>query len=91
MNEWKLPAEIRLAVSHHHNPPRTPEGQPISLARILQAADAYVNGAGLAIVNGPRRTDPVLALAGLPINEATLAKVLKQFEAEHTAIAQFYH
>jgi HD-like signal output (HDOD) protein len=91
MNDWKLPTEIRLAVSHHHNPPRATDGQPIPLARILQAADAYVNGLGLAIVNDPRLDDPTLALAGLPLNETALAKIMKQFEAEHGAIAQFYH
>jgi hypothetical protein len=98
MNTWKLPTEIRLAVAHHHNPahiaggniPQRPDGQPIPLARILQAADAYVNGLGLAIVNDPRLDDPALALAGLPLSEATLAKVIKQFDAEHTAIAHFY-
>lgn len=91
MSDWKLPTEIRLAVSHHHAPPHQTEGQPVPLARILQAADAYVNGIGLAIVDDPRVDDPALALAGLPLSEATLAKVIKQFDAEHTAIAHFYH
>lgn len=91
MSDWKLPTEIRLAVSHHHDPPRPALGQPVPLARILQAADAYVNGIGLAIVNDPRLDDPAAALASLPINQAALAKIVTQFEAEHSAIAQFYH
>ena len=91
MSDWKLPTEIRLAVSHHHNPPRSADGQPLPLARILQAADDYVNGLGLAIVNDPRLDDPALAFAGLPLSEATLTKVVNQFDTEHTAIAHFYH
>lgn len=90
MFDWKLPVEIREAVQYHHDPPPQNEDR-LPLARILHAADAYVNARGLAIVNQPLWQDPSLALAEVILDEALRAKIAQQFETEHRAIAQYYH
>ncbi len=93
MTDWKLPEPIRLAVLDHHDPPQVVFAAPVPLSCIIHAANNYVNARGLTIMEEPLtgRQDPALALSTLPIKEDVAARVIAQFETEHSAIAQFYN
>lgn len=91
MNEWKLPDPIRDAIRLHHEPPAVEPGQPVALARILYAANLYVDAFGHAIEPEPNvQTDGNAGLISLGLAPAALSQLLTQFHEEHSSIAQFY-
>ena len=91
MNEWKLPDPIRDAIQRHHEPPPFQTGSPVSLARVLYAADLYVDRFGQAIETEQKVTaDADLAIESLGLAPNVQQQTLEQFRSEHSAIAQFY-
>lgn len=91
LTNWKLPEPIRIAVGEHHQPPAGRTSGPLPLASLLRAADHYVNSMGLTIHahtaepgQGPE------ALESLGLAQDVLQRIVEQFQAEHSAIAQFY-
>jgi HD-like signal output (HDOD) protein len=91
MDAWKLPDPIRDAVLWHHEPPPVERGKPFALARILHAANSYVDAFGHSIeteLHGA--TDPLSGIHSLGMSPAAQQQVLDQFQLEHAAIAQFY-
>ncbi len=88
MDEWRLPDPIRDAVLWHHEPPA---GRPIPLARILHAANSYVDALGHSIeIELHADLDPLAGIQSLGMSTAVQTQVLDQFQLEHSAIAQFY-
>ncbi|MEO5923374.1 MAG: HDOD domain-containing protein [Bryobacteraceae bacterium] len=86
MDAWKLPQPIHDAVLWHHEPP---VGQP--LARILHAANIYVDSLGHSIeLEVHSDNDPLTAIQSLGLSSQAQQQILAQFQQEHTAIAQFY-
>jgi putative nucleotidyltransferase with HDIG domain len=86
---WKIPEEIQVAVREHH---LTPEcyGE-MTLSRILDAANQYVNAVGESIL--PKTKSDAAGSAwieALGLSPRVLAEVLQAFEAEHNALGQFY-
>lgn len=91
---WNLPDPIRTAVRFHHDPAsdRPSEGPgPISLSRVLDAANQYVNSMGVSILieNGPEWRNPAL-IETLGIEKDRLELVLIEFKIEYDAMAQFF-
>ena len=81
---WNLPEAIRVAVLDHHAPPGD-----LSLSRILDAANHYVNSTGTSISAGDAEwSDPSLVESlGLMDN---LGAVLSEFAAEYSAMSAFF-
>jgi len=94
MHEWKLPDPIRDAIQWHHEPPAMVKGKLASLARVLHAADVYVDGLGHSIEvdrrPGAAETDGMAGIESLGLAPDVQERVLEQFHLEHSAIAQFY-
>jgi putative nucleotidyltransferase with HDIG domain len=93
MDHWKLPEQIRAAIQRHHAPPPMRDGAPAPLARILHAADVYVNTQGYSVAVGnekdPQKPAPLFEELGL--DDEAQERLLEQFKEEHNAIAQYYH
>jgi HD-like signal output (HDOD) protein len=92
MTQWKLPEPIGEAILLHHAPPV--EGK-VTLARVLSAADAYVNAIGISILPEPAgelpKQDPSCVFAPLGLNPDAIQRLVESFHAEYDAIAQYYH
>ena len=89
MHEWKLPDPIREAILKHHEPP--PVGTPMPLARILHAANSFVDGFGHSIeAEFHDASDSLAGMQQLGMAPEVQEQVLEQFQLEHAAIAQFY-
>jgi HD-like signal output (HDOD) protein len=89
MAQWKLPDPIRAAILWHHAPPPTRE---VTLARIVSAADAYVNASGVSIYPGPAGDPADWSMFGaLGFDAEGQKRLVETFQAEHNAIAQYYH
>jgi HD-like signal output (HDOD) protein len=92
MDEWKLPDQIREAILWHHEPPPIESGKPVPLACLLYAADSFVNASGHAIEAKPKEEGDLLTSIGmLGMAPDVQEQLLAQFQAEHAAIAEFYH
>jgi putative nucleotidyltransferase with HDIG domain len=57
---WKLPHPVCDAVARHHSPTMESLGKSISLSRLTQASNAFVNSLGITVMNIKPEGDPVL-------------------------------
>jgi len=93
MEKWKLPASLQQAVEFHHRPGDcpAPEGQTLTLAHILEAADLYVNEYGLEIHptkrGNPFPADQAFERIGL---RQKLPEVLEKFKVEYESIRTLF-
>ena len=89
LERWKLPKQIQEAVAHHHSPTLL-DRENLHLAHVIQAADHYVNAAGIG--TPPYRHHPVVAFEncypkfGL---EGCVLKVAEAFHTEFEAVRSF--
>ena len=91
MGEWKLPDPIREAILWHHEPPAIQAGKPVPLALVLRAANVFVDALGHSIEVEPKAEMEALAgIESLGLASNVQAKLLEQFQIEHTAIAHYY-
>ena len=79
---WKIPEPIRVAVLHHHE-----LGEEMSLGRVIQAADRYVDSTGVSIAESDSSSQGIDTLG---LDEDARAAVLRHFHAEFDAISQFF-
>jgi len=63
---WKLPEPIQWAVRDHHAPPAADPSGELRLARVIAAADQYVNAAGISILVPGNRKQANLPSGSLP-------------------------
>lgn len=81
---WNLPEAIRIAVLDHHAPPGD-----LSLSRILDASNHYVNSTGTTISAGDAEwCDPSL-VESLGLMDG-VGSVLSEFAAEFSAMSAFF-
>jgi len=90
---WNLPEPIQISVRYHETPeldPTPPEPDNILLSRILNAADEYLRGAGVApsFFSG-QPEDGAAVLESLGLGER-LAPLLSDFENEFEAIKPYF-
>jgi putative nucleotidyltransferase with HDIG domain len=92
MDHWKLPEQIRAAIQRHHAPPPIRNGAA-PLARVLRAADVFVNTQGYSIAAGNEKEpeDPAQLFEELGLEADARERLIDQFKEEHNAIAQYYH
>lgn len=89
LNFWNLPEPIQNAVRYHHSPENDPAGG-MSLSRVLDAANQYVNSMGVSILKkSPDACDATLVESlGLPADRLEL--ILADFKAEYDAMSAFF-
>lgn len=89
---WNLPEPIQLAARYHHDPASDPsaKGRELTLSRVLDASNQYVNSKGVSIPKKCRDCmDPTLVESlGLP--EGELQSVLADFNTEYEAMSAFF-
>lgn len=80
---WNLPEEIRTAVRRHHDPEFSDPAAPVSLSRIIAAADYYLNASGHAVDAGAPcdSSDAIARLEALSL-EQPVAVLIEMFVAE---------
>lgn len=83
---WNLPAEVSEAVAAHHRP----DAAPRSLALLVQAADALVNGRGILLpaTSGEAWEEPGGALQSLGVRQPE--RLLEEFQVEFDAVRAFF-
>jgi len=81
---WNIPEPIRDAALHHHD-----HLDQISLSRVVEAADHYVDSTGLAVCEADSADSQGIGTLGL--NEDTAAAILREFRAEFDLMSQFFH
>ncbi len=90
LEKWKLPEPIQKAVAYHHTPEVAGRGT-FHLAHVIQAADQYLNAAGLGMP--PYRHHPVACFddchPGFGLQDSIL-KLEETFKAEFEAVGAFF-
>jgi putative nucleotidyltransferase with HDIG domain len=90
---WNLPEQIQDAVRYHHKPaldPSAPKPGDITLSRVLDAANQYVNSMGVSILKKcPDSADPTL-VENLGLAPDQVKVVLADFKTEHDAMSAFF-
>jgi len=93
MDFWKLPEVIQRAVRDHHQPAADPDGKSgeIPLSYVVDAANQFVNSQGLSIIeNLPGEFADGTIVEGLGLDPNTLAALLREYQSEAGAMAQFF-
>ena len=88
---WNLPAPIQEAVRDHHLDVPCAPGSELPLATLVNAADRYVDSAGICIHLPPVApiADPAI-LAPLGLGAELQRKLLEEFDAEFAAMKPFF-
>ena len=89
---WKVPEEIQRAAAQHHDPVTPAPGAEMSLGWVVNAANQYINSLGESIL--PVRKPDASGSAwmeALGMDQDGLAALFVDFQAEHSAIASFFH
>jgi putative nucleotidyltransferase with HDIG domain len=90
---WNLPEQIQDAVRYHHHPaldPAAPKPGDITLSRVLDAANQYVNSMGVSILKKcPDSADPTL-VENLGLAPDQVKVILADFKTEHDAMSAFF-
>ncbi len=87
---WNLPEPIQQAAKYHHDPGAEPHAKGITLSRVLDAANQYVNSMGVSILKSCRDNADasVVETLGLPADQ--LETVLADFKLEFDAMSAFF-
>ncbi len=87
---WKLPEPILIAVRDHHAPP-PPKNGPLPIARVVCAADRYVNSIDVSITPRPTSSEgEAAALALLKLDDAQRSATVAEFQAEFEAMSPLF-
>jgi putative nucleotidyltransferase with HDIG domain len=93
LTHWNLPEQIQDAVRYHHNPGLDPSAlKPgdITLSRVLDAANQYVNSIGVSILKKCQDSaDPTL-VDNLGLSTDQVQAVLTDFKTEYDAMSAFF-
>lgn len=91
---WNLPEPIQVAVRQHHDPAadNSIQREEISLSRVIDAANRYVNAAGISILasNGADSAD-AMPIRSLGLDADRLEGVLAEFQTEYNVMVQLFH
>jgi HD-like signal output (HDOD) protein len=89
---WEVPEPIQVAVRDHHTPPSFRAGQPAALSCVLNAANQYINSIGESIlVQQKSDGSGSTCIQSLGLPPETMEQMLADFQAEHKAMAQYFH
>jgi HD-like signal output (HDOD) protein len=85
---WNIPEPIRIAALYHHDS-AADDTPGVSLSRVVEAANNYVNSMGVVIAESDRAN--LKSLDGLGLDEEARATLLDEFHAEFEVMAPFFH
>jgi HD-like signal output (HDOD) protein len=85
---WNVPEPIRAAVLFHHDSAADQSTTGVSLSRVVQASNNYVNSIGVSVVEKDSGNATLIETLGL--NDEALAMVLLEFRTEFDVMAQFF-
>lgn len=90
---WNLPQPIQNAARHHHDTAADPSAlrpDEVTLSRVLDAANQYVNSTGVSILKKcPDTADPRL-VRSLGLSEERLETILADYKTEFDAMSAFF-
>lgn len=89
---WNLPEPIQNAVRYHHNPASDPsaKNQEITLSRVLDASNQYVNSLGVSILKKCPDTADATLVESLGLSAEQLQAILAEFKTEYDAMSVFF-
>jgi HD-like signal output (HDOD) protein len=90
---WNLPLPILTAVRHHHHPELDPSGlrpDEVTLSRVLDAANQYVNSLGVSILKTCPDTADATLVESLGLSAERLESVLADYKTEFDAMSSFF-
>ncbi len=89
---WNLPEPIQHAVRYHHSPESDPTARPneVSLSRVVDAANQYVNSMGVSILKKCPDTADGTLVEGLGLSADKLEVLLVEFKTEFDAMSSFF-
>jgi HD-like signal output (HDOD) protein len=89
---WNLPEPIQSAVRYHHDPTSDPsaKGQEVTMSRVLDASNQYVNSMGVSILKKCQDSADGTVVEGLGLPKEQLQLVLVDFRTEYEAMSAFF-
>lgn len=89
---WNLPEPIQNAVRYHHDPASDPstEGPEVTLSRVLDASNQYVNSIGVSILKKCQDSVDATLVESLGLSSDQLQAVLADFKTEYEAMSAFF-
>jgi HD-like signal output (HDOD) protein len=89
---WNLPEPIQNAVRYHHSPASDPaaEGGVVTLSRVLDASNQYVNSTGVSILKKCLDSADGTLVESLGLSAEQLQAVLADFKTEYDAMSAFF-
>ncbi len=90
---WNLPLPIRTAVRNHHSPELDTSGlrpDEVTLSRVLDAANQYVNSMGVSIMKTCTETADATLVESLGLSAERLEVVLVDFKTEFDAMSSYF-
>jgi HD-like signal output (HDOD) protein len=89
---WNLPEPIQSAVRYHHNPAADPAavGGVVTLSRVLDASNQYVNSTGVSILKKCLDSADGTLVESLGLSAEQLQAVLADFKTEYEAMSAFF-
>jgi len=89
---WNLPEPIQNAVLNHHDPASDPTatGPAVTLSRVLDASNQYVNSMGVSILKKCRDSADATLVESLGLPAEQLQAVLADFKTEYEAMSAFF-
>jgi len=88
---WKVPEPIQRAAAEHHDPPVSRCEDGLCLGAVVSAANRYINSLGESILPvGQVEEGEAELMAVLGLTRESVTVLLKDFQAEHCAIAQYF-
>lgn len=85
---WNIPEPIRVAVLYHHESGADPSSETLSLSRVVEAANQYVNSIGVSVA--ATYSGGACLISTLGLDEDVRASVLQEFQTEFEIMAPFF-
>lgn len=88
---WRIPGPILVAVAEHHAPVPPQPGGEMSLGWVVNAANQYINSVGESILASRKPDGAGTAwMESLGLDREALAALYSDFQAEHSAMVQYF-
>jgi HD-like signal output (HDOD) protein len=91
LETWNLPEPIQNAVLYHHDPASDPSApSEVTLSRVLNAANQYVNSTGVSILKKCQDSADATLVESLGFPDDKLQSILSDYNTEFDAMSAFF-